>query len=183
MQPHRALIGAALAGTLVLVAARPTDEPAVTVASADVIRPTRAIIVATTTTHPPSTTTTAEPTTTTTQPPPTTTTTAHPVVVSHVPTTSAPRPVGDCGGWADLIAAYFPGEEAKACSVMMCESGGNLTAENPRSSASGLWQFLASTWESVTGTPAPASAYDAETQTAAAARLRRQSGWGQWSCS
>jgi muramidase (phage lysozyme) len=64
----------------------------------------------------------------------------------------------------------------------MCESGGNPTAENPSSSASGLWQFLASTWERTTGTPAPASAYSPDQQTAAAAQLWRSSGWGQWSC-
>lgn len=32
------------------------------------------------------------------------------------------------------------------CAVMMCESGGNVTARNPRSSASGKWQLLDSTW-------------------------------------
>lgn len=94
----------------------------------------------------------------------------------------APR-AGACGGWGDTIAAHFPAEQVrKACSVMMCESNGNPSAENSRSSASGLWQFLSGTWESTTGTPAPASAYSAGTQTAAAATLWRSSGWSPWSC-
>jgi len=65
---------------------------------------------------------------------------------------------------------------------MMCESGGSPTAENSRSSASGAWQFLSSTWQSTTGTAPPASAYSMDTQTAAAASLWSSSGWGQWSC-
>jgi hypothetical protein len=90
---------------------------------------------------------------------------------------------GPCAGWQDTIAAYFPADQvAKACRVMMCESGGNPHAENPGSSASGLFQFLDSTWESTTGTPAPASAYGGATQVSAAAKLWSSSGWGPWSC-
>lgn len=82
-----------------------------------------------------------------------------------------------------MIAAHFPPEQhATACRVMMCESGGNPSAQNPRSTASGLWQFLNGTWESTTGTPAPASAYSPSQQTAAAAALWRSSGWRPWSC-
>jgi len=60
-------------------------------------------------------------------------------------TTSAPQPApvpqapasygsGACGG--DLPPCY----------VMMRESGGNITAQNPVSTASGKWQFIDSTW-------------------------------------
>jgi len=90
---------------------------------------------------------------------------------------------GPCAGWEGTIAAHFPAEQvAKACRVMMCESGGNPNAANPRSTASGLFQFLNSTWESTTGTPAPASAYGGSTQIAAAAKLWRSSGWSPWVC-
>lgn len=90
---------------------------------------------------------------------------------------------GPCAGWEGLIASYFPAEQvANACRVMMCESGGNPNAKNSGSSASGLFQFLDGTWESTTGTPAPARAYDPATQVAAAAKLWRSSGWAPWSC-
>lgn len=38
------------------------------------------------------------------------------------------------------------GGDLPPCYVMMRESGGNITAQNPRSTASGKWQFLRSTW-------------------------------------
>lgn len=41
---------------------------------------------------------------------------------------------GECGG------------DLPPCCVLRRESGGNPTAQNPVSSASGLWQFLDSTW-------------------------------------
>jgi hypothetical protein len=91
------------------------------------------------------------------------------------------RRPGNCGGWEGLISAYFA-DVATACRVMMCESGGSPTIHNQSSSASGLWQFLDSTWRNVTGTPGPDANYSAETQTAAAAELVASSGWSQWSC-
>lgn len=48
--------------------------------------------------------------------------------------------------------------------IARCESGLNPHAENPRSSASGLFQFIDSTWRSVTGLAPPASAYSVGTQ-------------------
>lgn len=38
------------------------------------------------------------------------------------------------------------GGDLPPCSVMICESGGSLTAQNPQSTASGKWQILDSTW-------------------------------------
>lgn len=141
-----------------------------------------------TTPPPTTTTTTAPPTTTTTAPPPPpsppTTTTAS----AEVRTAAASAPVvatGDCGPWRDLIASHFPAEQVgKACAVMRCETGGTFDPgiHNPRSSASGLFQFLDSTWRSVTGTAPPAAAYAPETQVAAAAKLWRSSGWRPWAC-
>lgn len=54
-----------------------------------------------------------------------------------------------------------------AYAIRECESGGNYTAENPVSSASGAWQFVSATWAWVTGLEPPASAYPAEVQDAA----------------
>jgi hypothetical protein len=136
-----------------------------------------------------STTTTAMPTTTTTTappPPPTTTTTttpAPPPAKVPPPTTAPIARTGSCQGWGDLLAAYFPANQVdKACSVMLCESGGNPNAENASSSASGLFQFLDSTWTSTTGQPPPASAYIPEAQIAAAGQLWQSSGWSPWVC-
>ncbi|MFN8019396.1 MAG: transglycosylase family protein [Acidimicrobiales bacterium] len=47
---------------------------------------------------------------------------------------AAAYPKGACGG------------DLPPCWVMMRESRGDITARNPRSSASGKWQFLRSTW-------------------------------------
>lgn len=54
-----------------------------------------------------------------------------PAVAAAVP---AVESSGRCGG------------DLPPCSVMYCESGGNIRAENPHSTASGKWQFLDSTW-------------------------------------
>lgn len=97
-------------------------------------------------------------TTTTTTTVPVTTTTAAPVVENTVPQAPAPaQPVsgsGACGG--DLPPCY----------VMMRESGGNITAQNPSSTASGKWQFLDSTWAGYGGYAkaryAPESVQDAK---------------------
>lgn len=59
------------------------------------------------------------------------------------------------------------GLEGIARTIARCESGLDPNAENPRSSASGLFQFIDSTWRSVTGLAPPASAYSVSTQTSA----------------
>lgn len=68
--------------------------------------------------------------------PPTTTTTKPPVVRAASASRPAPAVYGSgaCGG------------DLPPCSVMRCESGGNIRAENPRSSASGKWQIVDGTW-------------------------------------
>lgn len=49
--------------------------------------------------------------------------------------------------WRSLIAAHFPGREVdRAVCVVGWESGGNPAAENPRSSAVGLFQIMFSVW-------------------------------------
>lgn len=53
-----------------------------------------------------------------------------------------------------VVASYGSGAcggNLPPCSVMMCESGGSLTAQNPNSSASGKWQILDSTWANYKG--------------------------------
>lgn len=47
---------------------------------------------------------------------------------------------------AGFVNGYPCGGALPSCRVLACESGGNPTARNPRSTASGLWQVLDSTW-------------------------------------
>lgn len=55
-------------------------------------------------------------------------------------------------GWEPGSINGFPcGQPLPPCFVMARESGGNPTAENPVSSASGLWQFIDSTWDGFGG--------------------------------
>lgn len=77
---------------------------------------------------------------------------------------------GPCGGWRDLIATHFPPEQVdRACRVMLCESGGNSAARNPRSSATGLFQILRGPTDPV-----------ANVRQAAA--MWRARGWQPWVC-
>jgi hypothetical protein len=64
--------------------------------------------------------------------------------------------------------------------IERCESGGNPTAQNPRSTASGAFQFLNSTWRSVTGLPGSAKNYSYATQRAAAEKLLAAQGTTPW---
>lgn len=75
------------------------------------------------------------------------------------------------------------GGDLPPCSVMMCESsGGNLRAQNPRSSASGKWQILDSTWAGYGGyaraSDAPESVQDERARQVYAGGAGR----GQWVC-
>lgn len=138
------------------------------------------------TTTSPSTTPTTDgaPTTTTTQP--TTTTTSgsggdgqqwdHPPAVEQ---------------WRSLVEAFFPANRVEeALRIIDCESNGDPDAYNPYSGASGLFQFLPSTWASTApkaGYP-NASAFEPEPNIAAAAWLANRYQelglyyWQAWSC-
>lgn len=93
------------------------------------------------------------------------------------------------GPLADQIGAPDLVEEALV--VMACESAGQPFAENPRSTASGLFQFLDGTWDRWnprTDGWAGESVFHPEANIATAARLvlasvqEGQDRWWQWSC-
>lgn len=67
----------------------------------------------------------------------------------------------------------------EAC-VIQAESGGNPVAQNPSSTASGLFGFLNTTWTAVTGLPGPARAYPAAQQEAAFQKLYAEAGTAPW---
>ena len=91
--------------------------------------------------------------------------------------------------WRTLVMTYFSGNDVDiAMRIIGCESRGNPSAKNPRSTAAGLWQFLRSTWDRAAATTdspsyAVGGPYDPVWATINAAWLRaRGSGWNQWEC-
>lgn len=88
---------------------------------------------------------------------------------------------GNVEQWRDLVAAYFPSSEVdRALCIISHESGGNPNAKNPRSSARGLFQILASLWAPHFGVSYDAL-YDPATNVKLAAQVWAQSGWAAWS--
>lgn len=86
--------------------------------------------------------------------------------------------------WRRLVARYFEPEDVdRALHVIMCESTGDPTAKNRRSSASGLFQHLRRYWgirASEVGFDS-ASIFDPEANIAAAAWLVYDGGgWSHW---
>lgn len=67
----------------------------------------------------------------------------------------------------------------QAC-VIQRESGGNPYAQNPSSTASGLYGFLDSTWTAVTGLPGPARDYSVAEQDAAFEKAYAEDGTSPW---
>ena len=67
--------------------------------------------------------------------------------------------------------------------IKMAESGGNYKAKNPRSSASGAYQFLDSTWRATTGLPGSARDYPKAVQDEAARKLYAAQGSAPWAAS
>lgn len=126
-----------------------------------------------------------------------TTSTTSAAPVETTPTTAPPPPVQ--GGkfppaverWRPLVTAYFPtGQVDGALAVIRCESYGDPGAYNPYSGASGLFQFLPSTWATVSPRAGfgGASVFDAEANIGTAAWLtdyyasRGSDPWAAWAC-
>lgn len=137
--------------------------------------------------------------TTTTSPP-----TTSPPSTGSGPTTTAPSTTSppDDGGesrnhtpaveqWRSLAQQFFPSNRVEeALRIINCESNGDPDAVNPYSGASGLFQFLPSTWATTAsnaGYP-DASPSDPEANIASAAWLAnhyQQLGlyyWQAWNC-
>jgi len=93
--------------------------------------------------------------------------------------------------WRPLVERYFAEERvAEALSIIACESNGDPSITNPRSSAAGLFQFISGTWEHASEQAGfgGASALDPEANVAAAAWLvddslsSGRSAWVHWTC-
>lgn len=79
--------------------------------------------------------------------------TAPPTTAPKPKARSAPRVMGQGTPTVGEVNGYPCGGGLPPCRVLACESGGSPTARNPRSSASGLWQVIRSTWASFGGYP------------------------------
>jgi hypothetical protein len=89
------------------------------------------------------------------------------------------RPVTVAAVARPAEASYSGGGGFQSC-VISRESGGNPDAQNPVSTASGLYGFLDTTWTAVTGLPGPARDYSAAQQTAAFWKLYAEAGTSPW---
>src|SRR5919199_5023994 len=104
------------------------------------------------------------------------------------PRAAAPPAPSGAGGDVQriILDAFAPlGAAAQqwALRIAKCESGYNPNAVNRSSGASGLFQFLPSTWRSTPQGSAGASVFDPVANAQAAAWLYQRSGPGQWVCS
>ena len=113
-----------------------------------------------------------------------------PVVTSAdpalVPVQSAPLSVPGPGSITSLIRDRFASLGADTTRVALCvaeaESGFDPLAENPATGAAGLFQFLPSTWESLSELAGwgGASVFDARANVAVAAWTVARYGWHPW---
>lgn len=149
---------------------------------------------------------TAPTTTSPTTAPPTTNSGSTPATsppTTAPPTTSPPTTEDGGGGggtwnhppqverWRGMVSGFFPSSRVdEALAIIDCESNGDPNAVNPYSGASGLFQFLPSTWASTAPKAgyAGASPLDPEANIASAAWLANryqqlgQPYWQAWSC-
>jgi hypothetical protein len=93
--------------------------------------------------------------------------------------------------WRDEVAQFFPSSRVnEALAIIQCESLGDPEAYNPYSGASGLFQFLPSTWAATAPKAGYGSAgpFEADANIATAAWLGNryedlgQGFWTPWSC-
>lgn len=83
--------------------------------------------------------------------------------------------------WRRLVETEFPTSEVDtAMCVIRHESAGNPDADNPRSSARGLFQILGSLWAPHFGVSQRAL-YDPVTNTRIAHDIWQKQGWWAWS--
>ncbi|HSJ28588.1 MAG TPA: transglycosylase SLT domain-containing protein [Acidimicrobiia bacterium] len=95
-----------------------------------------------------------------------------------------PEAIDSVADWRPLVATYFePQHVARALRVIACESRGQPDAKNPISTASGLFQHLASLWpkrSADAGWP-DSDVFDPVANVAVAAWLVYEGGgWAHW---
>ncbi|HEU5438648.1 MAG TPA: transglycosylase SLT domain-containing protein [Ktedonobacterales bacterium] len=86
------------------------------------------------------------------------------------------------GSVPDLIRSVFGSYASGALAVARCESGFNPNAYNPSSGASGVYQFLASTWATTSYARYSRSNAWANVHAAHQVFVRDGYSWREWSC-
>lgn len=88
---------------------------------------------------------------------------------------------GEIERWRPLVSLYFPPEEVEtALCIVGRESGGDPGADNPTSSARGLFQVLGSLWAPHYGI-SRSDLYDPIVNTRIAVDIWENYGWHAWS--
>lgn len=64
----------------------------------------------------------------------------------YTPQPVEPAPVGPIERWRPLVEQYDGWNPDTMLNIIHCESRGNPTAQNPRSTATGLFQIMQSVW-------------------------------------
>lgn len=101
------------------------------------------------------------------------------------------RALGTAGATLTLVSAGIVGAGAASAAdtgipvleaIKQCESGGDYSAQNPTSTASGAYQFLDTTWQGMDAAAGYARAIDApeSVQDAAAIELYTEQGTTPW---
>ncbi len=80
--------------------------------------------------------------------------------------------------WRPLVTLHFDDVDTALC-IISYESGGNPEAKNPRSTARGLFQILASLWAPHFGVSYE-DLYDPELNVYLASEIYLIQGWGAW---
>lgn len=94
---------------------------------------------------------------------------------------SAPESARTVDRWRPLVATQFPAAEVDtALCIIEHESSGDPDADNPRSSARGLFQVLGSLWAPHYGVSKD-ELYDPVVNTIIAADIWEEYGWSAWS--
>lgn len=83
--------------------------------------------------------------------------------------------------WRSLVAAHFRAEDVdRALCLMGYESAGNPTAQNPKSTATGLFQIMHSVWADTFGVVERSEWHDPVLNVRAASVIRDVQGWTAW---
>lgn len=105
----------------------------------------------------------------------------HPVDLAEEIETTAASTIDPVERWRPLVVEHFPsGEVDTALCIIRHESAGDPRADNPRSTATGLFQILESLWGPHYGV-STSELNQPQTNVRLASDIWREYGWSAWS--